>query len=89
MKYLLIYLVIVNVIGLVIMHADKQKARKGAWRISEATLMTVAAIGGSFGAFLGMKLFRHKTKHLKFTLGIPVLMVLHVVVLSVLYVQIF
>ena len=79
MKLLIIYLVIINVAGLAFMLADKIKAQRGAWRISEATLMTIATIGGSFGSFLGMQLFRHKTRHAKFTVGIPILMVAHVI----------
>lgn len=79
MKFLILYLVILNVAGLLFMLSDKIKAQQGAWRIPEATLMTVAALGGSFGSFLGMQLFRHKTRHAKFVIGIPVLMVIHVV----------
>jgi uncharacterized membrane protein YsdA (DUF1294 family) len=60
------------------MLSDKQKAKKGAWRIPEATLMGVAAIGGSLGAFAGMRLFRHKTKHPKFFIGIPVIIILQI-----------
>lgn len=75
MKYLLIYLLIINAIGFLLMLIDKQKARNGQWRISEATLMTVAAIGGSVGSLLGMYTFRHKTRHAKFTIGIPALLI--------------
>jgi uncharacterized membrane protein YsdA (DUF1294 family) len=64
---------------------DKYKAKKNLWRIPEATLMGVAAIGGSLGAILGMRLFRHKTKHLKFGLGLPVLLVLHILLGIFLY----
>jgi uncharacterized membrane protein YsdA (DUF1294 family) len=60
------------------MLADKFKARKKLWRIPEATLMTVAALGGSIGSLLGMYTFRHKTKHIKFTLGIPVILVIQI-----------
>ena len=74
MKYLYLYLVIINAIGFVSMLVDKQKARCGAWRIPEKTLMCIAAIGGSLGSFLGMQLFRHKTRHPKFYIGIPVLL---------------
>lgn len=75
MKLFVIYLLLVNALGLILMLADKHKARKNLWRIPEATLMTVAAIGGSIGCLLGMNAFRHKTKHLKFTIGIPVIIV--------------
>lgn len=61
------------------MLADKHKAKKNLWRIPEATLMTVAAIGGSIGSLIGMYTVRHKTKHLKFTLGIPLILAMQVV----------
>ena len=78
LSILVIYLIIVNAVGFLLMLSDKQKAKKGAWRIPEATLMGVAAIGGSLGAFAGMRLFRHKIKHPKFFIGIPVILVLQV-----------
>lgn len=71
----LLYLIIVNAAAFLLMLADKLKAKRGAWRIPEATLMGIAAIGGSVGSLAGMYLFRHKTKHIKFTLGIPVILV--------------
>ena len=71
----LLYLIIVNAAAFLLMLADKLKAKRGAWRIPEATLMGMAAIGGSVGALAGMYLFRHKTKHIKFTLGIPVILI--------------
>ena len=80
MIYLSIYLAIINALGLLLMLIDKRKARKHAWRIPERTLLTVAAIGGSLGTLIGMQLFRHKTKHLKFVLGIPTLLTLHIVI---------
>ena len=76
MNYLFAYLLLINAVGFLLMLADKHKAKKKQWRIPEATLMGVSAVGGSAGALLGMYLFRHKTKHLKFTLGIPVILVL-------------
>ena len=78
-KILLVYLLIVNAAGFLLMLMDKIKARKNLWRIPEATLMTVAAIGGSIGAIAGMNLFRHKTKHAKFYIGLPVILVLQIV----------
>jgi uncharacterized membrane protein YsdA (DUF1294 family) len=85
MRYLFYYLILINAVGFVIMLADKIKAKRGAWRIPEATLLTVAAIGGSLGTLLGMYLFRHKTKHPKFTVTVPLLLILHVVALLRLY----
>lgn len=58
------------------MLADKIKARRGHWRISEATLMLTATLGGSIGSLAGMYLFRHKTRHSKFTVGIPIILVI-------------
>ena len=79
MKLLLAYLLIINAAGLLLMLTDKWKARKNRLRIPEATLMTVAALGGSTGILLGMYLFRHKTLHPKFTLGIPLILALQIV----------
>ena len=74
----LLYLIIINAAGFLLMLADKLKAKRGAWRIPEATLMGIAVIGGSIGSLIGMKLFRHKTKHLKFTFTVPLLLILQI-----------
>lgn len=79
MELLCLYLVLINAAGFLLMLADKRKAIKKKWRVPEATLMTIAAFGGSLGSFLGMYTFRHKTKRPKFRLGIPALLVLHTV----------
>lgn len=76
---LLLYLVIINAAGFVLMLADKHKAKKNLWRIPEATLMTVAVLGGSVGSLLGMYTVRHKTRHPKFTVGIPLLLALQII----------
>ncbi len=78
MTILRTYLVLINAAALLLMRADKQKARRGAWRIPEATLMGVALLGGSVGAILGMQLFRHKTKHPKFYLGLPLILAVQI-----------
>ena len=75
MKYFLLYLILINAIAFVLMLVDKIKARKNRWRIPERTLIGSAALGGSVGALLGMYTFRHKTKHLKFTLGVPAILI--------------
>ena len=75
MKYFLLYLLLINAVGFLLMLIDKRKARHHRWRIPEATLMGVAALGGSIGSLLGMYTVRHKTKHPKFTLGIPVILI--------------
>ena len=74
MKLLYCYLLIINAAGFLLMLADKWKAKKNRWRIRESTLLLVAALGGSLGSLAGMYLFRHKTLHLKFTLGSPLIL---------------
>ena len=81
MKALFYYLLIINALTLLIMLTDKQKAQKGAWRIPERVLLGLAIAGGSLGGVMGMRLFRHKTQHPKFALGLPVLLVLHILLL--------
>ena len=83
-KFLTTYLVLVNALAFLLMLIDKQKARRGAWRIPEATLLGVAAIGGSIGGILGMRLFRHKTRHLKFSLGLPLILAAQIVLILLL-----
>ena len=80
MKYLIIYLVIVNLAALIIMTADKKRAKAGRWRIPESVLLTVAFIGGSVGSIVGMLAARHITKHLKFTILLPLFFILHAVI---------
>ena len=80
MKFLFAYLLIVNAAGFLLMFIDKQKAKKKLWRIPEATLMGVAALGGSIGSLAGMYLVRHKTQHPKFTVGIPALLIVQIVI---------
>lgn len=80
MKYLLAYLVIINAAGFLIMLIDKRKAQKNLWRIPERTIMSVAVSGGSVGVLLGMYAFRHKTKHLMFTIGVPVILSVQILI---------
>ena len=87
MQYLAIYLVVVNVIAYIVYALDKKKARRGAWRISEKTLILLAAIGGAGGAWLAMQVLRHKTKHVKFMVGVPVCMLLWAGILTVLLIK--
>ena len=79
MKLIPIYLVIINAYAFLLMLMDKQKARQRHRRIPESTLMTSAVLGGSIGALAGMYCCRHKTKHRKFTIGIPVILVIQLV----------
>lgn len=78
MKYLLLYLLLINAAAFVLMLVDKQKARRNLWRIPESTLMLTAALGGSVGALAGMYTFRHKTRHPKFTIGVPAILILQI-----------
>ena len=79
LKFLLIYIIIMNVVGFFIMGIDKRKAEKHAWRISEKTLFLVSLIGGSIGTLLGMYVFRHKTKHWYFVIGMPLILIVHII----------
>lgn len=76
MKVLLVYLLIINALGFLLMLVDKKKAQRNRWRIPEKTLMAVAALGGSVGSLLGMYAFRHKTRKRKFSFGVPALLAL-------------
>ena len=84
MKYLLAYLFIINALAFVLMLVDKFKAKRNLWRIPEATLLGVAALGGSIGALTGMYTVRHKTRHPKFTVGIPVILAAQIIIAVVL-----
>ena len=81
---IIIYLIAVNLIGFVLMGIDKRKAIKNAFRIPEATLFSVALVGGSIGSILGMLIFRHKTKHWSFKLGMPAILVLQLILFALL-----
>ena len=87
MKYFAIYLLIVNAIGFLLMLIDKRKAIRHRWRIPEKTLFLIAAIGGSVGSIMGMYTFRHKTKHLQFTLGMPAILIVQLILAFVFYTQ--
>lgn len=76
MKYLLIYLATLNILTFFIYGIDKLKAKAAKWRIPESTLLTLAAVGGSLGAWCGMKVWHHKTLHKKFKYGVPAIIVL-------------
>lgn len=73
MKFIFIYVFFTNLLLFILMGLDKRKAKLNHWRISEKTLFSLALMGGSIGGILGMYTFRHKTKHLKFTLGFPII----------------
>ncbi|RKM62953.1 MULTISPECIES: DUF1294 domain-containing protein [unclassified Butyrivibrio] len=82
---LIIYIAAVNIIGFALMGIDKRKARKGAFRIPEATLFAFALIGGSLGSTIGMFAFKHKTKHWYFKFGMPLIIVIQVALVLALF----
>ena len=84
MNILYSYLVIINALGFILMLADKRKAKKNRWRIPEATLLGIGLMGGSLGCTLSMRIFRHKTKHLRFSVGLPVMLVFQLLLLFIL-----
>lgn len=84
MQYLYYYLFFINVLAFFLMGIDKRKAELGRWRIPERTLFLSAFLGGGVGAIAGMQLFRHKTKHRSFTVGMPLILLLWIIGLAAL-----
>ena len=76
---LIVYLLLINIAAFALFGADKRKARRGDWRISEKALFLSAVLGGSLGAMIGMRVFHHKTKHWYFVFGIPAILVLQII----------
>ena len=85
LEAIVIYLAAINVITFIMFGADKARAVKGRWRISEAALILAALLGGSIGALAGMRIFHHKTQHRKFTIGIPVILALQIILMVIYY----
>ena len=84
-QYSMYYLFAINIVSCFLYGIDKYKAKKGQWRISEATLLTMAAIGGSIGAWAGMRLWHHKTMHKKFKYGIPLIIIMQIALVAYLH----
>lgn len=84
-SYLTFYLLAINIAAFALYGIDKYKARKAKWRISEAKLLTTAVLGGSIGAWLGMKIWHHKTMHKKFKYSIPVILLIQIALMAYLY----
>ena len=78
--YILYYLIVINVIAFFIYGIDKLKAKKVKWRIPESTLLLLAIIGGSIGAWFGIKVWHHKTLHKKFKCGIPLIVIVQIAI---------
>lgn len=86
-EFFIYYLIAINIIAFFIYGIDKWKAKKNRWRIPEKTLLLLAAIGGSIGSWAGMMIWRHKTKHLKFTIGVPLIFILQFALLIYIYIK--
>lgn len=82
---LITYLIGVNIAGVMLMAIDKGRAIRRRWRIKEKNLFLIAIIGGSLGCMIGMQLFRHKTKHIKFTIGMPSIFIIQVIITIIAY----
>ena len=78
---MVIYLIVMNAAAFLVMLADKNRAKKKLWRVPEAVLFILALLGGSLGIWAGMYLGRHKTRHLKFVVGIPLILIMQIVLL--------
>lgn len=77
-KVAFLYVIIMNIIGVMMMGIDKSRAKRHAWRIPERTLFLISLLGGSVGSLAGMYLFRHKTKHMKFVIGMPLILLIQI-----------
>ena len=84
-SYLAYYLLGINAVTFIVYGIDKYKAKKAKWRISEATLLLLAVLGGSIGAWMGMKVWRHKTMHKKFKYGIPAILLIQIALMAYLH----
>ena len=85
MEEIICYLLAINIATFLLYGIDKYKAKKGKWRISEATLLTMAAIGGSIGAWAGMRVWHHKTMYKKFKYGIPLIIIMQIALVAYLH----
>ena len=86
-RYAILYLVIINIVGFLAMGLDKWKAKNNMWRIPEDTLLAITALGGGIGTIAGMYKFRHKTQKPKFTVGLPTILILEVILVVYLLVK--
>ena len=80
-KIIIAYVIIINIVGLFSMLIDKRRAINNKWRIPEKTLFLIAILGGSIGSNIGMRLFRHKTKHWYFVFGMPAILIIQLVII--------
>ena len=82
MQTIIIYIIAINVVAFIVFGIDKLRARQKKWRIPEATLLLLAIVGGSIGAWAGMLVWRHKTMHRKFKYGVPVILILQLAIVT-------
>lgn len=87
LKNIIIYFIIINITGFLVMYIDKQKAKKGKWRIPEKVLFIITALGGGIGTIAGMYIFRHKTQKIAFVIGFPAITILEII--SIVYFTLF
>lgn len=81
MEFSAIYLLVINAVSVILCIVDKIKAIRGGWRISEKTLFAISALGGALGMYLTMRIIRHKTKHKRFMIGLPVIIIIQIIVI--------
>ena len=79
MKYIIIYVIAINLLAFLAMYIDKRRARNASWRIKESTLFTLVLLGGGIGGIAGMYTFRHKTKKMQFVIGFPAILIVEIV----------
>lgn len=86
MKFIINYIIFINILLFILMGIDKRKAKLHKWRISEKTLFIFSLLGGSIGGILGIYFFKHKTRHLKFTFGFPIILILQLIIVYYLFI---
>ena len=83
LKFIIIYIISINLITFLLMYIDKKKAKKGKWRIKESTLFTLVLLGGGIGGICGMYVFRHKNKKARFVFGFPAILITEIIFILV------
>ena len=88
-RNIIIYFIIINLLGFLMMYIDKKKAIKGKWRISEKSLFVVTLLGGGIGTNIGMNMFRHKTKKMRFSIGFPTIPIVEIALIIYLIIKVY
>ena len=84
-KFLLFYFIFISIVSVIACVYDKIQAKRGGWRVKESTLLLLSVLGGSAAMLIAMKTVRHKTLHKKFTVGIPLIIILQIIFIVFLY----